>query len=195
MKNIIFDVGGVITDFSNDTLRKYLNMPIEEVKKTTDYIYHSPEWKECLKGNITQEELINIFNTKEGIDKDVLSRFLLSENQKNILPVYDGILNELNKLKKKYKIFILSNMTYNTYNYLKTLGIIDIFDGGVYSYECGLIKPYKGIYELLLKRYNLNREECIFFDDTKTNVDTGNELGIKSILYKDVNDLKNNVEY
>ena len=26
MKNIIFDVGGVITDFSNDTLRKYLNI-------------------------------------------------------------------------------------------------------------------------------------------------------------------------
>ena len=50
-------------------------------------------------------------------------------------------------------------------------------------------------YELLLKRYNLNREESIFFDDVKMNVDTGNKIGIKSILYKDINDLKNNVDY
>ena len=195
MKNIIFDVGGVITDFSNDTLKNYLRIPIEEVKKLTDYIYHSDEWKECLKGNITQEELIDILLSQNLFNKELLNKFLLSENLKHILPVYYGILTELNKIKKKYKIYILSNMTFNTYNYLKTLGIIDLFDGGVYSYECGLIKPYKGIYELLLKRYNLNKEECIFLDDTKVNVDTGNELGIKSILYKDINDLKNNIDY
>jgi len=195
MKNIIFDVGGVITDFSNTTLRNYLNIPIDEVRELTNYIYHSKEWNECLRGNITQEELIDILLSQNLFNKELLNKFLLSENLKHILPVYDGILAELNKLKKKYKIYILSNMTYNTYNYLKTLGIIDLFDGGVYSYECGLIKPYKGIYELFLKRYNLNKEECIFFDDTKVNVDTGNELGIKSILYKNINDIKNNVDY
>jgi putative hydrolase of the HAD superfamily len=195
MKNIIFDVGGVITDFSPFSLKRYLKIPIKKVKELSSYIYNSDEWKECIKGNITQEELIDILHSKNVLDRDILDKFLLSKNQKHILPVRDEMLHEINKLKKKYKIYLLSNMSKNTHKYLSELGIIELFDGGVYSYECGQIKPHRGIYELLLKRYGLNREECIFFDDVKMNVDTGNKIGIKSILYKDINDLKNNVDY
>ena len=41
------------------------------------------------------------------------------------------------------------------------------------------------IYELLLKKYSLNPDFCIFYDDKQKNVDTANELGIKGVKFTD----------
>ena len=43
-----------------------------------------------------------------------------------------------------------------------------------------MIKPYKSIYNTLLKRYNLKPEESVFIDDNEKNIITGNLLGIIS---------------
>lgn len=42
------------------------------------------------------------------------------------------------------------------------------------------VKPYKAIYNVLLERYNLIPEECIFIDDNEKNIATGNSLCIIS---------------
>lgn len=193
MKNVIFDIGGVITNFSNLILVDYLNMPLEEIKEFTKTVYSSYEWRECLKGRLTHQEVIKSLSNK--IPLELLNKLLLKENLKYVLPIKSGILEEISKIKQKYNIYILSNLTKGTYEYLNELKIFDIFDGTVFSYECGLTKPDQDIYELLIDKYNLNKEECIFFDDANRNVEMGNKLGIKSILYKDIDDLKSNLEY
>ena len=45
-----------------------------------------------------------------------------------------------------------------------------LFDGGLFSYKEQMAKPNKEFYEKLINKYNLIKEETIFFDDKETNV-------------------------
>ena len=49
------------------------------------------------------------------------------------------------------------------------------------SYMVNKIKPDFAIYEELLNRFSLKKEECIFFDDRKENVDAANDFGIHAV--------------
>ena len=53
-------------------------------------------------------------------------------------------------------------------------------DGYVLSYKEHKVKPYKAIYNVLLERYKLLPNECIFIDDNEKNIATGNLMGIIS---------------
>ena len=56
------------------------------------------------------------------------------------------------------------------------------------------LKPDKECYYALLNKYNLKAEECIFIDDTKVNVESANEIGIKGILFDNIDNVKKKVE-
>ena len=69
------------------------------------------------------------------------------------------------------------------------------FEGGIVSYEVGIEKPAKSIYEMLLEKYNLVAEECVFFDDKPENIKAAIKLGIKGVVFdqsvvKDIVDMK-----
>lgn len=64
------------------------------------------------------------------------------------------------------------------------LDFIPYTDGGILSYEDKVIKPWREIYELLLSRYGLKAEECVFLDDTEKNVDAAVEAGFAGIVFK-----------
>nr|MCR5654305.1 HAD-IA family hydrolase [Lachnospiraceae bacterium] len=49
---------------------------------------------------------------------------------------------------------------------------------GILSYQEWLIKPDREIYDLLLRRYELKPEECLFFDDRADNCETAERVGI-----------------
>ena len=59
-----------------------------------------------------------------------------------------------------------------------------LMDGGIMSYEVQLIKPDLIIYQTLMKRYDLQPEECVFLDDTKANIDGALRAGMQGILVK-----------
>ena len=68
--------------------------------------------------------------------------------------------------KQGYKLYLLTNITEESYNYINDLINVNIiFDGGIYSYQEHITKPDKRIYNLLIDKYNLKRSETIFFDD------------------------------
>ena len=101
----------------------------------------------------------------------------------------------IKKLKKDgYKLFLLTNITEDSYNYINSIININyMFDGGIYSYQEHLIKPSYEIYNLVLNRFSLNKEETLFFDDKEKNVIVANELGIKSFIFTSIIDIKNNL--
>ena len=77
-----------------------------------------------------------------------------------------------------YRIYLLSNINPYTHDFVKTSGLFDIVDGYVLSYLEHKIKPYESIYNILINRYNLIPEECLFVDDKEDNIITANRLGI-----------------
>jgi len=193
IKNFVFDIGGVILDNSKEVLQNYLNKDETEVKELTKIVYGSSSFRKVLLGDMSQTEcmkqlMIQYLEYKEDIEK-----ILSVSHQNKILPLKKETLDIIFKLKEmNYKLYLLSNLTEETYNYIKDeLNILNVFDGGIFSFKDKLLKPHHEIYELLLQRYNLNKEETIFFDDILKNVEAGNKLGIKSIQFKSVGDIIN----
>ena len=76
----------------------------------------------------------------------------------------------------------------------ETINIDKIFDGGIYSYQEHLMKPNYDIYELLINKFKLKKDETIFFDDKEKNVVAANEIGIKAVVFKSISDIENNLE-
>ena len=189
IKNIILDIGGVIFDDSKKNIEKLLG-------KNCDIIYklaYGRGFEECLLGDKKVSEYIECLSAcKEFEDiKYILSK----ENLSKSYPLIATNFEYIKTLKKQgYKLYLLTNITEDSYNYINNLiNINSIFDGGIYSYQEHIIKPDKRIYNLLIDKYNLKRSETIFFDDKEKNVISAINQGISSYVFKSIEDIKNNI--
>lgn len=191
IKNIIFDIGGIVLEWGNKPLIELLNKTDYEVNKICKIIYGDDRFKECILGNLSQFEYMKQLISENPKYSDDIKKILSEKYQKKALPVIKENLEKICELKNKgYKIYFLSNITDVTYNYLNDkLNILNMVDGGIYSCKEHLKKPSKGFFDTLIKRFDLNKEETIFFDDSQKNVKAGNEYGIKSYVFKSIKDI------
>ncbi len=190
IKNIVLDVGGVIFDDSKQNIQKLLNKNCDNIYK----IAYGSGFKKCLLGEISVQEHIN--SLKDEKDFNDISYILKKENLIKSYPLIKNNFEYIKDLRKRrYKLFLLTNITEDSYNYINELiNINEKFDGGIYSYQEHLIKPDYDIYNLLINRFNLNKDETIFFDDKEKNVKAANEVGIKSYVFTSINDIESNLE-
>ncbi len=64
------------------------------------------------------------------------------------------------------------------------------FDVLVWSYQLGMAKPDPAIYRHLLKELGTRPEETLFIDDRQVNIDAANAMGIKGVLFTDIDRLR-----
>lgn len=190
IKNLVFDIGGVIlTELTVD----YFDLNEDEKKNLNKIIFHDKRFRECLNGDMKGEEYLSELIKENSQYKKEIEMILSIKYQKYMLPIRKEVIDLLYELKKNFNIYFLSNLTDVSYNYLyNEVGILKDFPG-IYSFKEHMQKPSEEIYELLIKRFNLIKEETVFFDNTQKNVDAGNRVGIKSLLFKDVSDILNNI--
>ena len=67
-------------------------------------------------------------------------------------------------------------------------------DGGVFSCYEKLIKPDPALFKVILERYGLKPEECVFIDDNLPNVEAARNLGINAIHFKKYSQAKDELE-
>jgi putative hydrolase of the HAD superfamily len=97
------------------------------------------------------------------------------------------VINLVHLLKEKgYNLYVLSNTAsgmlesrQHDYNFF------ELFDGILLSHEVGAVKPYAKIYNILLEKYNLKPEECLFIDDFAWNVEGAKKVGIDGVVCTD----------
>ena len=82
-----------------------------------------------------------------------------------------------------YKLYVLSNMSKEFIEFLRTQPVYELFDGEVVSCEELVVKPEREIYDRLIERYSLDASETLFIDDRKANIDTACELGWQGYLF------------
>ena len=181
IRNIIFDLGNVIINYNQEQIINNFTKKEEEIKYIYDEIFHAPEWELMDLGNITNDEAIEVINKRNEFKYQKLTDNFLHEWYKE-QEINRDIVEIAKKLKRNgYKLFVLSNMANLTYEYFKNDEFFLLCTGIIISAHEHLIKPDEKVFRLLLDRYKLNAEECLFIDDDLPgqNYKTANKIGIK----------------
>ena len=181
IRNIIFDLGNVIINYNQEQIINNFTKKEEEIKYIYDEIFHAPEWELMDLGNITNDEAIEVINKRNEFKYQKLTDNFLHEWYKE-QEINRDIVEIAKKLKRNgYKLFVLSNMANLTYEYFKNDEFFSLCTGIIISAHEHLIKPDEKVFRLLLDRYKLNAEECLFIDDdpSEENYKTANKIGIQ----------------
>jgi FMN phosphatase YigB (HAD superfamily) len=96
-------------------------------------------------------------------------------------------LDFLESIKGKYRLFLLSNTNIIHFTAFKEIlqkeagkaSLDEYFIKSYYSHEIKLRKPYKDIYEFILKDGDMKAEETLFIDDTIDNIEAAKKIGIQ----------------
>src|SRR3989344_866047 len=109
--------------------------------------------------------------------------------------LHSEVVEIIKDLKKNYKIILFSNFFAEILRkLLDKHGIKDLFDEIIISSEHKMKKHNPEFFDLLVKKTGIDKNEILFIDDTKQHVDAANELGIKSILFKNTKQLKTDLK-
>lgn len=192
IKNIIFDIGGVLLEYNPKTYLDKFNIEESKRKELNNIIFHNQKWRDCLNGFINNEKLINYLGKENPKYKNEIEQILSKDNLKYMLPPKQDMIEYYKSLKRKgYKIYLCSNITECTYDYIKdNFEIIQIADGGIFSCFEHISKPNIEIYQNLMRKYQINVSESIFIDDTNKNIISASRIGLKTILFNDIEQLK-----
>lgn len=192
IKNIIFDIGGVLLEYNPKTYLDKLNIEESKRKELNDIIFHNQKWRDCLNGFINNNELIDYLGKGNPKYENEIEQILSKDNLKYMLPPKQDMIEYYKSLKQKgYKIYLCSNITECTYDYIKdNFEIIQTADGGIFSCFEHISKPNIEIYQNLMRKYQINVSESIFIDDTNKNIISANKMGFKTILFNDIGQLK-----
>lgn len=184
IKNIIFDLGGVLVDFdpkssmNNHIDKKYHSLFFENV-------YHSQEWYDLDKGLITVEQAYEKMSSRLPECLYESLNTILYDHEGEMPPIAE-MYSVVKHLKNSgFNLYLLSNCPVWFDTYKNSVPACKFFDGFVISAQYNQNKPEKEIYYTLLNEFNLKAEECFFIDDSKANTDAAEEIGIKSYCFAD----------
>lgn len=193
---IIFDVGNVLCDFP--WVEYARNMDISEDAKQfiLENVIDHPLYAECDLGIKPFETLVEEFCAiGPQYEKEIRE---LIENMYTCVTPYPYTEPWLRELKSKgYRLYILSNWSLHAYEKLKNNGVFSFgkyMDGAVWSFREHCRKPDREIFEKLLKNYNIDRERAVFIDDNAENTSAAKKLGIRSILFTDIEDARSRLK-
>jgi putative hydrolase of the HAD superfamily len=75
-------------------------------------------------------------------------------------------------------------------NMQRELNWLNRFDVQVWSYQLRIAKPDAAIYHHVLKQLGTRPEETLFIDDKQVNIDAANAVGMKGVLFTNVDRLR-----
>jgi putative hydrolase of the HAD superfamily len=118
--------------------------------------------------------------TPEQIQKDWLS----------LAKINNDVVSVIEFLQKNYRIVLFSNAVPKFLRkILKENNLERLFDSVVISSEIGVAKPDLAFFRKALKIIKASPEEVFFIDDNLENIQAAGQLGIQSVVYKDLDTL------
>ena len=194
IKNIVFDLGNVLISFKPSEFLDKKGYSSEEKNIILNDIFNSQEWTRIDKGEITTPEAIDLISVKSSLKKAEISSFF--DLRRDILYPVKQNIKILPALKKQgYRLYFLSNFPDDLFDEVYSgNAFFRYFSGGIISARVKAAKPDRKIFDILLEKYSLIPEECLFIDDIETNILTAKTVGMKAIWLYDSLDLKQLIE-
>lgn len=190
VKNIIFDIGEVLVDFRWFDLLKEKGFSEETAQRIVKATSDSRTWREFDRGLITYDQVVECF-VKNSPELASEIRFAF-ENLSGIVRLRPFAIPLIKRLKSRgFKVYYLSNWFEKIYQDCPdAVEFLPYTDGGIFSWQEGVVKPDHEIYLRLLDKYGLKSQECFFIDDNLQNVAAAKELGFAGIVFKDFGEVE-----
>jgi 2-haloacid dehalogenase len=188
---IIFDLGGVLIDWNPDYVYRSIFNDENKMRKFYQEICTS-EWNDEQDAgralHEATEELVTKFPHEEENIRAYYGRW-----EEMLRGPIAGTVEIFRQLKEsgKYKLYALTNWSHETFPIaLKKFDFLQWFDGRVVSGEDKMRKPFMEIYELLIKKFNINPHTAIYIDDNERNLTAPESLGFHTIHFESPGQLK-----
>jgi len=193
VKNIIFDLGGVILDIDyNRPIEAFKELGAGDFKTLYSQQSQASFFNKFEKGEITPAQFRK--KMREHLPEKV--------TDEEIDAAWCSMLGELPSprivvlkmlAKMNYRLFLLSNTNsihiraftkYLDDTYDKNL-FKKLFEKVYYSSQIGMRKPTKKIFEHVLKENDLKASETLFIDDSAQHIEGAKKLGIQTHLLQE----------
>lgn len=184
IRNIIFDIGNVLTDFRWKEFLKDKGFDDEMITRIAKASVESPLWKEFDRGVLDGEELmLRFIDSDPEIGEELHKAY---DDIHGMVTIRDYAIGWVQELKTKgYKVWYLSNFSEKAEKECAdSIAFIPYMDGGILSWKDKLIKPDPKIYQLLMERFGLVAQECVFIDDLPENVQGAIDQGMHGIVFE-----------
>ncbi len=191
IKTIFFDIGGVLIDIHPERTYQYLSdsadVEVSMVKESFPWDAHD----QYERGIMNNEDWFITY--KESLPQPCcLKRSDFWNAWKLLLGEEKNTVNILEALNKQYSIWLLSNTNpkHIQDEIEKRYLFPSLVSGAVYSFDVGVRKPEKEIYEIAMQRANANPQECLFIDDLLENIQAAKQIGIEGVHFISSEQLK-----
>ena len=200
VKAIIFDAYGTLFDVNSaaEKCKDKIGSKWESFSnywRTTQLEYtwlrslmkrHKDFWK------ITEDSLdksIKVFDINPDMKSELLDLY-------KILSPYPEVKETLKLLKEKnYKLSILSNGTPSLLKGLVSRNNIEVFDDIFSVEEVGIFKPDSNVYDIPVKKYEIEKNEVAFLSANTWDVSGGGNYGFNAIWVNRNNTIFDNLDY
>ena len=191
IKTIFFDIGRVLIDIHPERTYQYLS---DSADVETNMVKESFPWDDhdqYERGIMNNEDWFIAY--KEALPQPCcLKKSDFWNAWKLLLGEEKNTVNILEALNKQYSIWLLSNtnLKHIQDEIEKRYSFPSLVNGAVYSFDVGVRKPEKEIYEIAMQRANTKPQECLFIDDLLENIQAAKQIGIEGIHFRSSEQLK-----
>lgn len=184
IKTVIFDIGNVLVNFHWREMYMEKGLSGEKFARVAQATILSSIWCEVDRGIMTYEEVLDAF-AEQDREMESEIRYVL-EDTHGIVTKREFAIPWICSLKEKeLQVLVLSNFGKKLIDdNPDAMDFLPYTAGGILSYKDHLLKPEPEIYQLLLKRYGLKADECVFIDDLKENIEAAKMQGIHGIVFE-----------
>lgn len=190
MNNIIFDFGNVLVQWHPE---KVYAEHFGDEARAWWFLRHvcDAAWRNRIDAGESTAACIEELKAKQPEYAEAIELYR-SRWREMLTDEVSGMREVINDLRNRgHEIYGLTNWSMETFPAARErFGILQMIDRYVVSGAEGFIKPDARLFRVLLDRYHLKAEECVFVDDNPDNVAAANALGMEGIVFTGADSLR-----
>ncbi len=181
IKHMVFDIGNVLMHWQP---QRFFH-DLRHHEKLCSLLFRSAEWQEYDRGACTLDDLRQAYVQAYPQHQQAIC-YMLDHWTQVLHPISEMNAFRADCRKRGYGIYIISNLSEDSARSLQArYQLFDELDGAVLSYQEHLLKPDPKMFSLLLSRYQLDADACLFLDDAQDNIRAALDAGMNAILVDD----------
>ena len=194
IRHLIYDFGAVLVDW--DPRRLYVPYFGDEARADWFLTEICPyEWNAQVDAGRSPkevtEERVALFPEWEKEIRLYFDRWI--DMMGDGIPGMEALVRDYKA--RGYGAWGLTNWSWETFPLIRDrYPVFGLLDGFVVSGKEKTVKPGPRIYRILLERYGLRAEECIFIDDNPKNTAGAEAVGIRGLVFQDAAQLRRDLD-